>query len=276
MLCDFLAKSHGKYCVRLRGCAAGHRLGLLSVGATEKQVGVNLRLALCIFLASSIGVNANAQVVIDDAPTATEQPRPATPPKIFNFEIPAQPLITALDAYNLQTGSLLFYDSRLVQGIRSSAVTGDMSAQDALAALLAGTNLSPVRTNNGVITLMMNAQSIRYSPAPAFAAPLLTLDAISVDPPRGGDHRFYAASLAYAIQGALQHNAYLRRKNYRLDLNVWVTRSGEIENFQFIEPVDNQMMDRTIASVLHQLTVEQAPADLDQPVHVKIHASGAS
>ena len=54
--------------------------------------------------------------------------------------------------------------------------------QDELAALLAGADLSSVRMSNGVITLMMNAQSIKYAPIPAFAAPLLALDAISVTP----------------------------------------------------------------------------------------------
>ncbi len=234
------------------------------------------KLALAIFLVAGISANVRAQVIIADDGADTGNSHSASPTQTFNFSIPAQPLITALDAYNLQTGTLLFYDSRLVQGIRSSAVTGNFNAQDGLGALLIGTNLSPVKTDNGVITLMMNSQNIRYSAAPSFTAPLLTLDTMKVDSPKEGDHRFYATSLAYAIQAALQRNAYLQRINYRLDLNVWVTRSGEIETFQFIQPVDNHTMNSTITSILHRLTVDQAPADLDQPVHVKIHASGAS
>jgi len=59
-----------------------------------------------------------------------------------SFNIPAGDLAGALQVFSAQTGMQLVFSSDLVAGKRSPGVSGEMSPQDALGRLLAGTGLS--------------------------------------------------------------------------------------------------------------------------------------
>jgi iron complex outermembrane receptor protein len=69
------------------------------------------------------------------------------------FDIPAQPLGSALIAFGQQAGTQVVADSTLAAGIQSVAVNGQMSADAALGQLLAGTGLGYQLTNEGTYTL---------------------------------------------------------------------------------------------------------------------------
>lgn len=70
-----------------------------------------------------------------------------------SFAIPAQPLVPALTAFAQQSGLQLVYAAELASGRRSAGVTGTMSADDALARLLAGTGLSARRGAGDVVII---------------------------------------------------------------------------------------------------------------------------
>src|SRR6202012_6261247 len=76
---------------------------------------------------------ARTEVVTSEAPSASRQ---------FVFDIAAQPLVNALDAYSSLTGFETLYDSAIARGRSSSAVQGTFTAADALRIMLAGTSLS--------------------------------------------------------------------------------------------------------------------------------------
>lgn len=59
-----------------------------------------------------------------------------------DFAIPAQPLADALTSFSQQSGLQVSVDSALVAGLDSNGATGTMTADVALALLLAGTNLT--------------------------------------------------------------------------------------------------------------------------------------
>jgi hypothetical protein len=91
----------------------------------------------------------------------------------FDFNIPAQTLTTALDAYSQASGRELYYDGALTIDRQSSAVRGVLSPDMALSDLLAGTGLVARMTGPGSITIESNAHDFvaasRSSSEPYFA-----------------------------------------------------------------------------------------------------------
>lgn len=71
----------------------------------------------------------------------------------LNFNIPAQALGSALNAYADVANVQLSYPAELTNGLRSSGVSGALTAQQALQRLLVGTGLGAKVTANGSITL---------------------------------------------------------------------------------------------------------------------------
>jgi len=57
------------------------------------------------------------------------------------FDIPAQPLGTALVRFSEATGIQLFFDATIARGLQSPGVSGSMTRQDALGRLLSGSGL---------------------------------------------------------------------------------------------------------------------------------------
>ncbi|MDT8872270.1 STN domain-containing protein [Komagataeibacter rhaeticus] len=86
-------------------------------------------------------------------------PSPAQP-----FSIPAQPLGRALAALGAQTGMQIAFDSATIAGARSGAVSGQMTAEQALASLLAGTGISYHRTGAHSVSLIRASSAIILDP----------------------------------------------------------------------------------------------------------------
>lgn len=70
------------------------------------------------------------------------------------FQIPAQPLATAIDAFCAATGAEVYYDGAAARGQRSSVVTGEHGRDGALRVLLAGTDLVPLNVRAGAYVLI--------------------------------------------------------------------------------------------------------------------------
>jgi len=70
------------------------------------------------------------------------------------FSIPAGDLKTALDAYVQQSGRQLIYPADQVRGVRSPGARGNLSADEALSALLAGTGFVTRRDPSGAIAIV--------------------------------------------------------------------------------------------------------------------------
>ena len=71
----------------------------------------------------------------------------------LNFDIPAGDLKSALDAYIKQTGQQIVYKSDDLKGKASPGARGAMTSQQALDALLAGTNLQVSRDASGAVVV---------------------------------------------------------------------------------------------------------------------------
>ncbi|MGM7654556.1 STN domain-containing protein, partial [Serratia marcescens] len=75
------------------------------------------------------------------------------PQRHFTFDLPAQPLSQALVIYGEITGLSILVRGNLTAGRQSSPVRGELTADEALRALLAGTRLTAVYTSGSAFTL---------------------------------------------------------------------------------------------------------------------------
>ena len=74
--------------------------------------------------------------------------------KIVAFDIPAQPLASALQAFGAMTQIELFYESDLVMGRRSFPLRAEMRVESALGLLLKGTGLATASFSRDTITIV--------------------------------------------------------------------------------------------------------------------------
>ncbi|MBI5268166.1 MAG: TonB-dependent receptor [Burkholderiales bacterium] len=97
-------------------------------------------LVLAAFIACSGGVHAQA-------------PAAAAAGAQFTFDIPAQPAADALPRFIEQTRFQLLYSPEAVNGVTTRAVTGAMTAREALARMLAGSGIEIADTGHNAATL---------------------------------------------------------------------------------------------------------------------------
>src|SRR5215831_9546973 len=74
--------------------------------------------------------------------------------KNLDFHVPGGALKAALDTYVKQAGVQLVYKEDDVQGVQTKGVNGALSPEEALARLLAGTQLVAHRDASGAIAIV--------------------------------------------------------------------------------------------------------------------------
>src|SRR4051812_13401213 len=70
------------------------------------------------------------------------------------FDIPAESLAQALRTVGIQANLNVYFDPPLVRGLQAPQIKAEMSADDALAKLLAGTRLRAVRVDQNTIRVV--------------------------------------------------------------------------------------------------------------------------
>ncbi len=170
--------------------------------------------------------------------------------ELVRFEIAAQPLAGALDAYSATTGLEVFYDGALVAGQRSHAIHGVLEPKAALRELLAGSGLTARSTGTRSFTLVSSA-SVRVADA---------LD------------QSYFATLQKEVSRALCGRAETRPRDVDLLLRVWIAASGLIERAQLFDISSSAPAGLDIAGSLRGLSLGAPPADMPQPVTIAILA----
>src|SRR5690348_6250695 len=72
----------------------------------------------------------------------------------IRFDLPKQPLAQALTAVGSLANLNIYFDATTVDGIQAPALKAQLSADDALARLLAGTRLHAVRVDENTIRVV--------------------------------------------------------------------------------------------------------------------------
>ena len=114
-----------------------------------------------LFLSGGAGA-ANLEVSAERRDAAAQVAQSETRP----IDISPQPLGDALRALSRQTGLQFFADSDLTSGITAPAVSGRMTADQALQRLLAGSGLT-YRLNGSLVTVERATAEPESGPEPA-------------------------------------------------------------------------------------------------------------
>lgn len=227
---------------------------------------------------------AHAASISEDSARSHAQPRiqaKLPPRKVRLFNIPAQPLSAALEAYGVVTGNQLIYDSRLIQRRRSNPVIGLFSPETALRMLLDGTDLTIRYTGPRDITLV-SIERIRIGDRQSAAevtgaAGELTLDTLYVDVAPGvadrPDFTAYGRAVRLEVKRALANTPNTANRIYHIQFDVEVDRQGRIERANLLRSSGSGDVDRLVRHVIEDVRLNQPPpSDMPQPIRITVVA----
>lgn len=199
--------------------------------------------------------------------------QPLTP---VRFNIPAQSLVDALQAYSTQAGVQVMFETASAAGYRSARLEGEFMPDIALRTLLADTDLRIRYSRTSAVTLApASAPDPDEPPANPLASADLSLDRLSVsgraesgDQDRLGE---YIGVVQADIQSALKKVAKTRRGDYRVAVKLWVDPARTIQRAELDGSTGDRDRDASIASALQGFVLSQpAPANTPQPIRFMI------
>lgn len=220
-------------------------------------------LLLCIAMICSCACSARVWAT-DVAPGAVT-PAEAGAQSLLSFDIAAQPLQSALEAYGAFADVSLLYDSSLTAGRISAPVKGEMSARAALQILLEGSGLTSRYTGAKTVALVP-AQQNSSSP----------VDRASVD---AASARRYFGLIQTRVHDAFCAQPVLARGARRIALRLWINAAGEIGPVTLLGSSGDRTVDALVVRTLQGVRVGEAvPAALAQPFTFVVlpRASGRS
>jgi hypothetical protein len=167
------------------------------------------------------------------------------------FNIPAQALETALEAYGGISGRDVLYHSNLAIGRRSNAVLGRLPPDTALTILLEGTGLSARYETSGSYVLQAT---------PSAADPPL--------PPHVGQ---YYARIQAALRTALCIDNQVRPGTYRVAVRLWIDSAGSVLRHERLSSAGEPSLNDGIDRKLRNLHIGASPpTSLAQPLTIVI------
>ncbi|MCD6075790.1 MAG: TonB-dependent siderophore receptor, partial [Rhodospirillales bacterium] len=96
---------------------------------------------------------APVAALVNDAQAQTSLTQQAQADRSHRFNIPSQPLASAVNQFSSVTGLQVGYPAELARGLSSQGVSGEMTADAALAQLLAGSGLTYRFTGTTTVAL---------------------------------------------------------------------------------------------------------------------------
>lgn len=165
------------------------------------------------------------------------------------FDLPAQPLKSALARYDTQTNVSVFYASELADGRWSHAVQGAMPPSQALHRLLEGTGLVAHATAGDAFVLTPTGET----PATADAQGVAT-----ARPP-------YDALVQSRVRQTLCARPALALGTYRLALSVRIDRAGRVQHARLLDTTGDSRRDAAIVAALREAEIGRAPERPEQP-----------
>jgi hypothetical protein len=229
-------------------------------GNCNWRFGFNPLLILCLFFCICFAASGQEKPL---------QPR-------VKFDIPAQQLVTALQAYSAASGVQVLYESSLIAGRSSSPVRGEFTRETALEYLLKGQDLIVRYSRADAITLVDPlAPSVDEPPAEVAGDVDLDLGTIYMGPAEATVDRSalarYVGAIQLDVQSALRKTAETRAGSYRVGIDLWVEPSRRVKQTEIFQSTGNASRDVAVIRALDGLVLrEAAPAHVQQPVRVMI------
>lgn len=190
------------------------------------------------------------------------------------FNIPAQPLDSALQAYSRASGVDILYESGTAVQLMSSAVVGTFSRQSALEVLLQGTELKVRYTRSDAITISQPHYEANLPPLNPLTDADLTLDTLRVaagEPADAAQMREFSLSTQADIEAALRKNARTSTGSYKASIRLWIDPQRTVRRAELAQSSGEAGRDASIVETLHGLVLRrEPPANAPQPVRVVI------
>lgn len=222
-----------------------------------------------------LGVAAGA-VVLSPARVLAADDQQAEKPKVFLFNIPAQPLQSALIIYAGVVGRQLMYDSKRAKSQQSRAVVGLFTADTALRMLIAGTDLTIVPTGTDVA--LVPWATIRANAAQGVGGDgeaMLVLDTLYVSVPPGAeqhpDFSAYGQLVRNQILKTLSSDPRTAKRVFNVQVDLWVAPTGAISETRLTRSSGISAFDATLRQAIESIVVSRGPpVGMRQPIHVTV------
>jgi TonB family protein len=208
----------------------------------------------CFALLSSLCMGAERQQLPQASIASRIQDEQAS------FDIPAQPLVSALRAYSEATGIAVLVDDDLTADRSSAGIQGRYTAADALRQMLAGTGLTARYASNDAFTLALSdtaatANDHAMSPAVDEERASAVADA-------------YANVLQARIEQALCRSSRTRPGRFRLAMQLWIQPTGAVERTRLLDSAGTADLDGEIVDAMNALHFDPPPVAMPQPVTI--------
>lgn len=217
---------------------------------------------------AAVLTGAPASALGQDLPTA------ASAEQIY--DIPAQPLSTALPTFARMSGVDILYENGMAAGRTSAPLRGRMSPQAALRALLRGTGLSARFTEPRAAIVFLTAGPPPRAVSDAEALPELRLDTsevrapVVVGAPDRDVFQRYAQTALHDVRRLLSEDPELRDRVYRLQVSLKVGPDGIIERVTSLHGSGDTERDVHIRRTLVGKSVTAPPAGLREPLYFEV------
>ncbi len=199
-------------------------------------------------------------------------------PRSFKFDIPAQPLAEALQAYSRTTGVQVMFETTSTIGYQSQPVKGEFASDAALRMLLAGTELRVRRTQTMAIVIASASPSAADSDVPSavlLGAADMTLDTLRVVGSSASDKwdslGEYIGVVQADLQRALKRVGKATRGEYRVGIKLWVDPSRTVQRAELFGSTGDEVRDTSIVAAIRGLVLSRAaPPNIPQPINFMI------
>lgn len=184
----------------------------------------------------------------------------SAPPAEFQFNIPSQPLESALEAFGAVSRLQVLYETALTKDRRSTEVRGMYTHEVALRRLLSGTGLDFDYTEERAFTLVPAQPRSSAVQAGSIAV-----------------FHQYLGTVQAGVMAALCERAETRPGAFSFAMQFWIGGSGRIENPSLLKSTGAASRDAAIADTLTHVAFRAAPpASMPQPVTMVLRASPPS
>ena len=215
---------------------------------------------------------AQAQAARSNASGATSTTAtPASPGGQIDFDIGAQRLGDAIDAYSRATGLDVLLDGEDASRM-AGAVHGRFNAAQALEAMLAGTGLEARHAS--ATSVVIQAARAPVAPAPPTMADAPVIEESGF---HGGDvlYQSYAAQVQQALRASLCGASETRPGGYRLALQLRLDARGAVERFRLLSTTGQTSRDAAVLRKVRTLAVGAPPPPaLPQPLVILLLPEG--
>ncbi|MCR6477777.1 STN domain-containing protein [Variovorax sp. ZS18.2.2] len=190
-------------------------------------------------------------------PAAIETEAPAVFAGRIRFDIPRQPLQSALARFHGLTGQSLLYDELIAEGRMAGPLQGEYTPEAALHRLLEGSGIVARYTSQAAFMLVREA-----APEGAGSVP----PAQDPEAPARAARQDYYGRLQARLVAVLCGDPKTIPGSYRLALNIWVGADNTVSRM-LLHPTGDVARDARIRALLTGLALPaEPPVGLAQPV----------